>query len=123
MKINSVVIILFSIVLFTVSACTFDSEEELYPSSDCDTAEMSLATDIRPILDNYNCSGCHSSVSNSGGVDLEGHTDLKIWADNGILLKSMKHDGASPMPKGADKMNACDIAKVEAWISQGALDN
>ena len=104
-------------------ACTYNTEEELYPNSSCDTEDMSLSADITPIFDNYNCSGCHSTASNSGNVALEKYEDLKIWVNNGSLLKSIKHDGASPMPKGADKMNDCDIAKVEAWISQGALNN
>ncbi len=103
--------------------CYYDVEEELYPSNDCETADMSLATDITPILNNYNCNGCHSAASNSGSVDLEGYTALKIWVDNGVLLKSIKHDGASPMPKAAPKMAQCDIDKVAAWIQQGAKDN
>lgn len=116
-------IYLFFIALAFVSSCSYNNEEELYPSNDCDTADMSLAGDITPILNNYNCNGCHSAASNSGSVDLEGYTALKIWVDNGVLLKSIKHDGASPMPKAAPKMAQCDIDKVEAWIQQGAKDN
>ena len=114
---------LFAALLF-VTACTYNSEEELYPTDDCLTDDMSLATDISPILENYSCNSCHSSTSNAGGVDLEGYTNLKIWVDNGRLLGSMKQDGsASPMPKAAAKMAQCDIDKVEAWITQGSRNN
>ncbi len=114
--------ILFAAIL--ASACTYNTEEDLYPTNDCNTLEMSLATDIIPILDNYSCNSCHSSTSNAGGVDLEGYTNLKIWIDNERLLGSIKQDGsASPMPKAAAKMAQCDIDKVEAWITQGAKNN
>lgn len=117
-------VFIFFLALILISACTYNNEEELYPTSNCDTTDMSLATDIVPILDNYNCNGCHSTVSNSGDVDLERYNDLKIWVDNGKLLGSMQHDGtASEMPKGAPKMAQCDIDKVAAWIQQGANDN
>lgn len=110
-----------------LAACTYNSEEELYPAdpdNPCNTTDMSLSADITPILDAYNCNGCHSNASNSGSVDLEGYADLKIWVDNGKLLGSMKHDGtASEMPKAAPKMAQCDIDKVEAWIAQGSKDN
>ena len=115
--------ILFAATLLA-TACTYNSEEELYATNDCDTLEMSLAVDISPILNNYSCNSCHSSTSNAGGVDLEGYTNLKIWVDNGRLLGSMKQDGsASPMPKAAAKMAQCDIDKVEAWITQGSKNN
>ena len=115
--------IIFAAILLA-SACTYNTEEELYPTNDCNTLEMSLDTDISPILDNYSCNSCHSSTSNAGGVDLEGYTNLKIWVDNGRLLGSMKQDGsASPMPKAAAKMAQCDIDKVEAWIIQGSKNN
>jgi hypothetical protein len=106
-----------------LTSCTYNSEEELYPSSNCETVNMSLSSDITPILDNYSCIGCHDDLS-TNGVDLNGYDDLKIWVNNGKLLGSMKHDGtASEMPKGGDKMNQCDIDKVTAWIEQGALNN
>lgn len=119
--------VLFSIffcALVLLMSCDYNSEEELYPNTDCQTENMSLASDITPILDNYNCNGCHSSTSNSGDVDLEGYDNLKIWIDNGKLMGSIKHDGtASEMPKSNPKMADCDIDKVEAWISQGAKNN
>lgn len=84
---------------------------------------MSYAADVDAILKNYSCLSCHSSTNSQGSVNLEGYDALKVWVDNGILLKSMKHDGASPMPKNQAKMNQCDIDKIEAWITDGAQNN
>lgn len=110
--------------ILSICSCYNNSEEELYPNTTCITENMSLAEDILPILNNYQCNSCHSAASNSGSVNIEGYTNLKIWVDNGLLLGSIKHDGtASQMPKAAAKMNQCDIDKVEAWIIQGAQDN
>lgn len=109
--------------LLALAGCYYDIEEELYPTSSCKTVEMSYASDITNILQNYSCLSCHSAVSNQGSVNLEGYDNLKKWVDNGTLLKSMKHDGASPMPKNQAKMNQCDIDKIEAWITDGAPNN
>ena len=109
--------------LIHFSACNYDNEEELYPTSSCETVDMSYASDITNILQNYSCLSCHSSVSNDGSVTLEGYDNLKTWVDNGALLKSMKHDGPSPMPKSQAKMDQCDIDKIEAWINDGAPNN
>ena len=116
-------LVLFIALLIHFSACDYNNEEELYPTSSCETVDMSYATDVTDILQNYSCLACHSTVSNQGSVALEDYDDLRKWVDNGILLKSMKHDGASPMPKNQAKMNSCDIDKIEAWITDGAPNN
>lgn len=115
---------MFLVTSLSFYSCHSNSEESLYPNTTCTTTDLSLAKDVLPILTNYQCNSCHSAASNSGSVNIEGYTNLKIWVDNGLLLGSIKHDGtASQMPKAAAKMNQCDIDKVEAWIIQGAQDN
>jgi mono/diheme cytochrome c family protein len=104
-------------------SCNYQNEEELFPTTSCDTENLSYAGEITDILTNYNCLSCHSNTSSQGGVNLEGYTALKVWVDNELLLKSIKHDGASPMPKNQAKMNACDIDKIEGWINDGAPNN
>jgi hypothetical protein len=120
--VRNFILYILGIVCFA-SSCNYQNEEELFPSTTCDTEAMSLASDITPILTNYGCLSCHSTVSNQGSVALENYDDLKKWVDNGILLKSMQHDGALAMPQNQAKMNACDIEKVAAWITDGALNN
>lgn len=109
-------------ILFLAS-CTYNTEEELYATEVCDTMSMSYSNDVVPILTNYTCLSCHSSTNSQGSVNLQGYSNVKIWIDNGILLKSILHDGASPMPKGQSQMSTCDIDKITSWISDGAQDN
>ena len=84
---------------------------------------MSYANNIVPILNDY-CLSCHSASANQGGVNMEGYNQVKPYVTNEKLIKSIRHDsGVSQMPKNADKLDSCTIAKVAAWIDQGALNN
>ena len=103
--------------------CYYDSEEDLYPNTSCDTSAVSYSSTILPILQNQ-CLGCHSANANSGSVNLEGYAQVKIYVDNGKLLGSIQHgSGYSPMPKDQPKMEPCTINRVASWISAGALNN
>ena len=106
------------------SSCYYDNEEELYPQlNSCNTDSMSYANNIVPILNDY-CLSCHSTSANQGGVNMEGYNQVKSYVTNEKLIKSIRHDsGVSQMPKNADKLDSCTIAKVAAWIDQGALNN
>jgi mono/diheme cytochrome c family protein len=76
-----------------------------------------------PLLQS-NCNGCHSQAALSGGVNLEGHNRVKIFADNGRLLGAVSHAaGFSPMPKGGSKLPDCEINKIKSWINAGSPDN
>ena len=113
--------IMFGLVIF--SACYYDSSENLYPQTDCVTTNLSLETDIVPILQ-YNCYVCHSASANNGNVTLEGYSELMVYVNNGKLLGSIKHNGGFiPMPQNAAKLASCDIAKIEQWIKDGAANN
>ncbi len=106
------------------SSCYYDNEQELYPQlNTCHTDSMSYSTNIVPILTNY-CLSCHSASANQGGVNMEGYNQVKTYVSNNKFLQSIRHDnGVSQMPKNADKLDSCTIAKVAAWIDQGALNN
>ena len=110
-------------ILFT--SCYYDVEEVLYPQGSCQTANMSLQANIQPILER-NCYVCHSTSTgvDNGNVILEGYDNLKVYVDNGKLLGTIRHDnGFKPMPQEASKLGDCDIAKIEQWIQDGALNN
>ncbi len=89
----------------------------------CDTAHVTLSGSVIPILDNY-CNGCHGGGSPSAGINLTNYTGVKTSAANGSLLGSVKwSSGYSAMPKGSNKLSACNIAKIEKWIALGAKND
>lgn len=92
--------------------------------TDCDTTiTMSYATHIAPILQ-ANCNGCHNTNNASAGVDVSNYNSLMIIVNNGKLNGVINHlSGYSPMPKNAQKMSDCNIAKIKKWINNGSLNN
>jgi hypothetical protein len=111
--------------LVGLTACYYDVAEELYPPTTCVTDNMSLQTNIVPILQ-YNCYTCHSITEgpNNGNVILEGYDELIKYVNNGALVGSINHvDGFSFMPQDASKLGDCDISKIEHWVLDGAPNN
>lgn len=105
------------------SGCYYDIEEELYPTLECNTTDMSYTQDILPILQN-NCYQCHDQANNLGNVTLEGYDNLIIRVNSGRLLGAIKREsGFSPMPKDQPQLLDCQIAKIEQWVNSGAPDN
>lgn len=105
------------------SSCYYDVEEDLYGPLDCIPVDVSYANDIAPIMDNY-CNSCHNQGNQSGGVRTDNYNELKIVADNGRLLGSIKHEnGYTAMPQGIDPLSSCNISKIEVWIIEGTQNN
>ena len=116
-------LILLSILSLTLvlHSCYYDVEQELYPNTGCETANMSYANDILPILNSKGCIGCHGDLAT---LDLNGYADLKIYVDNGSLYGSINHDvGFRPMPDFQPKIDQCSIDKIKSWIDAGAPNN
>jgi hypothetical protein len=108
-----------------LTSCYYDVEEELYPPTECQTANMSLQANIVPILER-NCYVCHSSAAgpNNGNVILEGYSELIKYVNSGQLVGAINHaSGFAAMPQNAAKLIDCDIAKIEQWIADGAPNN
>lgn len=104
----------------TLGSCYYDVEEELYPTLECSTANVTYSGVVASIIEKK-CFKCHDAATNSGNITLEGYTNLKKYVDNGLLLGAIKHEaGFSPMPKNEAQLVECDIAKIEAWVVQGA---
>ena|ERR1700676_5236010 len=112
---------------FYISSCTSVKKDQLILTR-CDTANISYANDIVPILRN-NCYTCHSEQNKveSGGLILEGHGPLAFWAaggTNSILVGVISHkQGFIPMPYLEPKMDSCSINKIVAWVIAGTPDN
>ena len=117
---------MFFYLLFAVlvSACFYDSEEDLYGIKECVTTITSFINDIRPIINPTCTTPCHSSSSTlGGGIVLDGYSSISNYAKNGSLVGSIKHDGFSAMPKDQPKLEDCKIAKIEAWVAAGSPNN
>lgn len=92
-------------------------------SEGCNTANVSYAANIQPVIQN-NCVGCHSGNAASGGVRLSTHAEVKQVADNGRLFGAVSwQEGFVNMPFGGSQLPPCTIDQIEAWIAEGALDN
>lgn len=89
----------------------------------CDTANVTFAVSVKPILQTY-CNGCHAGSAPSGGIDYSTYNGTKTTALNGKLLGSIQHaPGFSAMPQNANKLSACNIAIIKTWIDAGAPNN
>jgi len=89
----------------------------------CDTTNVTFSKTISPMIQT-NCQGCHSNSNPSGGINLQGYTNVKTYADFGSLLGSITHaSGFSPMPKGGNMLSDCNIAQLKIWLAAGAPNN
>lgn len=89
----------------------------------CDTSFVSYNSSLTVIFQGA-CTGCHSGSNPQGGIDLNSYAGVKSTVTSGRILGSINHEsGYVPMPQNGIKLSACKIAKIEKWVSQGALNN
>ena len=118
--------ILLPVILITMGACYYDSEEDLFPevNNDCNLENLTFSTDIVSILDNK-CWSCHSNstaASFGASIKLEDYADVASQFD--AVLGSVNHVSSySPMPKNGGKLPSCELQKLETWNLDGKLDN
>ncbi len=108
-----------------LSSCYYDAADLLYPTTaTCDTAtNVSYNQTIVPLFQQQ-CYSCHNNASTGGGIIMGNYTADKAIAANGKLYGSVTHaSGYSTMPKGAAKMNNCQIASIKKWIDAGTPNN
>tara|TARA_Y100000385_G_C13029744_1_gene610184 strand:- start:524 stop:898 length:375 start_codon:yes stop_codon:yes gene_type:complete len=111
-----------SVALF--SSCSKDKTEVPLPCME----DSSFSSEIKPIFIN-NCTSCHNSNINYGGVILEDYNSIT----NNITtsLKEMK-DGTMPYDQNfieafnsnnVDVISDSLIAKIDCWIINGMKNN
>ncbi|HLP32382.1 MAG TPA: hypothetical protein VK202_02855 [Bacteroidia bacterium] len=97
----------------------------------CDTVNVTFSNQVTKVL-NGNCMGnCHAGTNPTSGFSLAGYDSVKVWVNNGRLLKSINHEDSlnvTPMPysppgSAKTKLNECNIRTLEIWIENGALNN
>lgn len=92
-------------------------------TTQCDTANVSFASSVKPILEN-NCTTCHTGASGNAGVDLSTFNGVTAVVNRGRIFPRVltASGGAQQMPPGS-RLTACDINKIVAWVNQGARNN
>jgi mono/diheme cytochrome c family protein len=108
-----------------VSSCYYDKESVLYPAqASCNTpATVSYGQQVLPILQ-QSCYGCHSGTAPGGNIAMGTYAADNAIAINGKLYGSISWSpGFQPMPLGAGKLSACNIALIKKWIDNGAPNN
>jgi len=106
-----------------LTSCYYDSEEELYSGSACDTTNVTYSGTIQPILAT-NCNSCHTGTTGQGGVSLSSYDELMVHVNSGVFRKTVNHEpGATPMPYNMAKLPDCELLKINAWINNGAPNN
>jgi len=112
-------------ITFLAQSCYNDIEDELYPLTVIDS-NVTYKTDIGPIIQANCVSGCHQPGGTAEGVaifdnstDL-GFAEIKKKVDQGrfenrvVVLKDMPPSGP---------LSNEDIAKIQLWLADGALNN
>ncbi len=111
---------------FLFTGCYYDKGELLYPpkANTCDTLTVvSYNNKVVPVLTTL-CYSCHLGSGAGGGIVMGTHVSDKAIAINGKLYGSINHSpGYSAMPKGAAKMDACQILIIKKWIDAGSPNN
>jgi len=108
-----------------IQACYYDKADMLYPNAVvCDTsATVSYSQKIVPLF-SQQCYSCHLSASSGGGILMGNYAADRAIAVNGKLYGSVSHaSGYSPMPKGGNKLNTCQLSQIKKWIDAGSPNN
>lgn len=115
---------LLLILSFSVSSCYYSNEEDVYGGSvTCDITKAKYSERVKEIIQS-NCTSCHGAGLQEAGFRIDNYDGLKGMAESGLLLKVIKHEsGVVPMPYAQLKMSDCNIAIIEEWVKNGALND
>ncbi|SNC75346.1 Cytochrome C oxidase, cbb3-type, subunit III [Hymenobacter gelipurpurascens] len=114
-------------VLVALSACTYDSAEELLsqapPAPACDSLAVTFAASVAPLLQ-QRCVSCHNTALRNGDVSLETYAQVQRVATDGRLVGVITHaQGYPPMPQNGPKLSDCEIARIRQWVRSGMPNN
>ena len=106
-------IIIFCLGLI-MSSCYYDNEEDLY-GIDCDSTNISYATEVDRIISN-SCavSGCHDGSTQYPKYD----SYQSVFQDSGKIFERVIVQKNMP-PSGA--LTDCDFKQIEDWLTNGAV--
>lgn len=89
-----------------------------------------FSRDVQPILE-ANCTRCHGSTRQSGGLRLSSFSALMAGGLDGAVILPGDADGSllvqlvstGSMPRNASRLSDADQQTIRDWINAGALDN
>ena len=131
MKKNLFFFILLLIITVPIFSCKKSSEDLLSAGVICDTMNVSYSAAVVPIFQQscYNCHGT-GNTAGSGGILLEGYSNIVTYAKNGELpgdISSPSGSSGGPghigMPYGGSMLPSCELNKILAWVHQGSANN
>jgi len=107
-----------------------DSSRVMATTSADSHAEVSLATEVMPLMEKY-CWECHSEESAELGLKLDSYEGIMAGSDYGTVVEVGDADGSllvdmiasGDMPEDGDPMPADELAIIKAWITEGASNN
>ena len=104
-----------------LSACDYDSEEELFPNA-CEEYQLEGLTyddGISQIL-NVSCAipSCHDG--SSGLTNYSNYAAVKVIVDNGRLRERVIVDKDMPP---SQPLHPCERQQLDAWLKDGAPEN
>lgn len=109
--------------LAVAAGCSYSHGSE--PSPCNDPTPATYAAVVSPIFTS-SCRRCHGATvyqTQGGGVDLSSYQGIKNIPSNLLLGSIEQQPGYDAMPKGGPKLSDCDIARIQAWIAAGQLNN
>ncbi len=110
--------IIFGAAFLGFSAC---SASKKATSSTTTPAALTYSKDVKPIIDAYCGTKCHSAAKKAGDIDLSNYAGVRYESLEGDLLAAIQHaEGLKPMPKNADKLPDAKIQIIASWIQSGA---
>ncbi len=118
-KISIILLFASSLLVFSLSSCYNESEEELYPG--CDTSNVTYRSSIANVFA-ANCNSCHSGENPSAGIVTANYDDVV----NNIsrIMGSISHQaGYKPMPKDGNMLTNCEIMRIDIWVTKGMSNN
>lgn len=103
-----------------LGGCYYDNEEELYPSTFCDVANVTWSGTIKPIVD-ATCAtpGCHVA-GGTGPGDFTTYAGVKAKVDDGSFRNQVLVSQAMP-PTGP--LNDCSLQQINVWLNADAPEN
>jgi len=104
----------------SLGGCYYDVEEELYPGSFCDVANVTWSGTIKPIVD-LTCAtpGCHVA-GGTGPGNFTTYAGVKAKVDDGSFRSQVLVSQAMP-PTGP--LGSCSLQQIDIWLNAGAPEN